>query len=145
MTKENVIFAFLRCHWGASGRRQRLALANKGAQLLERGNPHTNFYLDQGGHKQLSNFECFAVYEWWQNPDLSLGMCRKSVFYLRFSAIKPTKVNLLRNLKKQDCTFLLDSFFSIRYYTIWFLFPLQYPFDVYAYFEYPECNMIVSV
>ena len=95
--------------------------------------------------KQLSNFECFAVYEWWQNPDLSLGMCRKSVFYLRFSAIKPTKVNLLRNLKKQDCTFLLDSFFSIRYYTIWFLFPLQYPFDVYAYFEYPECNMIVSV
>ena len=34
--------------------------------------------------KQLSNFECFAVYEWWQNPDLSLGMCRKSVFIYVF-------------------------------------------------------------
>ena len=39
-------FAFLRCHWGASGRRQRLALAIKGAQLLEnRRSVHTGRHL----------------------------------------------------------------------------------------------------
>ena len=44
--------------------------------------------------KQLSNFKCFAVYEnVWQAWVFGVFI-GKSVFYLRFSAIKPTKSNL---------------------------------------------------